>query len=136
MDHSRYSVSDPADPRFHAMALIEEKELLVDIQTELESGERSAILNEAEQLRRMLAHFFPRYQSVRVSWWFGENLKTFNRAIAAGATPEVAAVRTALGHQLALAGFSDALIHTLEGHPARYTKIVVSFRRTSVQLEI
>jgi hypothetical protein len=28
-----------------------------------------------------------------------------------------------------LAGFSDVLIRTLEGQPARYTKIVVSFRR-------
>jgi hypothetical protein len=129
MDHWRYSESDPTDPRFHATALIKQNELLVDIRTELESGERSAVLNEAEQLRRMLAHFFPRYQSVRISWWFGENLKTFNRSIAAGATPEEAVVRTALGHQLALAGFSDVLIRTLEGQPARYTKIVVSFRR-------
>jgi hypothetical protein len=131
MDHWRYSVSDPGDPRFHATALIEEDELLVDIRTELESGERSTVLNGAEQLRRMLAHFFPRFQSVRISWWFGENLKTFNRAIAAGATPEEAAGRTALGHQFALAGFSHVLIRTLEGHPARYTKIVISFRRAS-----
>jgi hypothetical protein len=129
MDHWRYSVSDPADPRFHAIALLEEDELLIDIRTELQSGERSTALNGAEHLRRMLAHFFPRYQSVRTSWWPGENLKTFNRAIAAGATPEEAAVRTALGHQLALAGFSRVLIRTLEGHPARYTNIVVSFRR-------
>jgi hypothetical protein len=58
MEHWRYSAADPTDPRFHAKALIEEGELLVDVQTELESGERSAVLNEAEQLRRMLAHFF------------------------------------------------------------------------------
>jgi hypothetical protein len=130
MDHWRYSVSDPADPRFHATALIEEDELLIDVRTELESGERSAVLKGPEHLRRILAHFFPRYQGVRTSWRFGENLTTFNRAIAAGATPEEAATRTALGHQLVLAGFSQVLIRTLEGHPARYTNIVVSFRRS------
>jgi hypothetical protein len=130
MDHWRYSVSDPADPRFHATALIEEDELLIDVRTELESGERSAALNGPEHLRRILAHFFPRYQGVRTFWRFGENLTTFNRAIAAGATPEEAAARTAVGHQLVLAGFSQVLIRTLEGHPARYTNIVVSFRRS------
>jgi hypothetical protein len=129
MDHYRYSVSDPADPRFHAAAVIEGEELLVDIRTELESGERSAVLNEVDQLRKILAHFFPRYKSIRLSWWFGDNWATFNRATAAGATPEEAAVRTALGHQVALAGFSRALIRSLEGFPARYTKIVVSFMR-------
>jgi hypothetical protein len=129
MEHYRYSVSDPSDSRFYATALIEDKELLIDIRTELESGNRSPSLNEYDQLRKILAHCYPHYQSIRMSWWFGENLVTFNRATAAGATPEEAAIRTPLGHQVALAGYSRVLIRTLEGLPARYTKIVVSFGR-------
>ncbi len=131
MDHWRYSVSDPVCASFYARGEIEEEELLIDLRTELESGERSAVLNGADQLRKILAHFFPRYKSVRVSWWFGENLVTFNRALAAGATPEVAAQRTVFGHQVALAGFSRAQILSLEGSPARYTKVIVSFSRPS-----
>ena len=129
MEHYRYSVLDPGDPRFFANAVVEEEELLIEIRTELASGERSAALNGANQLRQILAHFFPRYKSIRTSWCFGENLATFNRATAAGATTEEAVLRTAVGHQVALAGFSRVLIRSLEGFPARYTKIVVSFMR-------
>lgn len=129
MDHWRYLVSDPNDPRFRVTALIEEEELVIDIRTELESGERSATLNAADQLRRILAHFFPRYKSIRTSWWFGENLVAFNRSTAAGATPEEASIRTPVGHQLALAGYPHPLILSLEGFSARHTKIVVRFRK-------
>jgi hypothetical protein len=129
MDHYRYSATDPDDPRFCATAVVEDEELLTDIRTELESGERSALLNGADQLRKILAHFFPRYKSVRTSWWCGENLATFNRGVAAGATPEEAVVRAPMGHQLALAGFSRIVIQSLQGFPARYTKIVVRFLR-------
>jgi hypothetical protein len=129
MEHYRYSVLDPGDPRFFANAVVEEEELLIEIRTELASGERSAALNGANQLRQILAHFFPRYKSIRTSWCFGENLVTFNRATAAGATTEAAVLSTALGHQVALAGFSRVLIRSLEGRPARYTRIVVSFMR-------
>jgi hypothetical protein len=129
MDHWRYLVSDPSDPRFRVTALIEEEELVIDIRTELESGERSGALNAADQLRRILARFFPRYKSIRTSWRFGENLVALNRCTAAGATPEEAALRTPLGHQLALAGYPRPVILSLEGFPARYTKIVVSFRK-------
>jgi hypothetical protein len=127
MDHYRYSVTDPVDPRFRATGVIEREALVIDLQTELESGERSANLWAPEQVRKIMAHFVPRYKSVRTSWCVGDNLVTFNRAIAAGATPEEAAIRTSLGHQVALAGYSQAEIRTLEGHPARYTKVVVSF---------
>jgi hypothetical protein len=129
MEHYRYSVSDPGDSRFFANAVVEEEELLIDICTELPSGERSAALNEANQLRQILAHFFPRYKSIRTSWCFGGNLVTFNRATAAGATTEEAVLSTALGNQVALAGFSRVLIRSLEGFPGRYRKIVVSFMR-------
>jgi hypothetical protein len=129
MEHYRYSVSDPADARFFATAVVEEEELLIDIRTELASGERSVGLNALGQLRQILAHFFPRYKSIRASWWAGENLVTFNRATAAGATPEEAVLRTTLGHQIALAGFARVLIRSLEGFRGRYTKIVVSFMR-------
>jgi hypothetical protein len=129
MEHYRYSVLDPVDPRFFANAVVEEEELLIEIRTELASGERSAALNGANQLRQIQAHFFPRYKSIRTSWCFGENLVTFNRATAAGLTIEEAVLSTALGHQVALAGFSRVLIRSLEGFPARYTKIVVSFTR-------
>jgi hypothetical protein len=129
MDHSRYVVSDPSDPRFRVTALIEEEQLVIDLRTQLESGERSAVLNAADQLRRILARFFPRYRSVRISWRFGENLVAFNRCTAAGATPEEASRRTAVGHQLALAGYSRPQILSLEGFTARYTKVVVSFHK-------
>jgi hypothetical protein len=129
MNHWRYVMTDPSDPRFQVTALIEEGELVIDIRTELESGERSAALNTADQLRKILARFFPRYRSIRTSWQFGDNLVAFNRCVAAGATPEEAALRTALGHQLALAGYPRPLVLSLEGSPARYTKIVVSFRK-------
>ena len=129
MDHWRYLVSDPSDPRFRVTGLIEEEELVIDIRTELESGERSAALNAADQLRRILARFFPRYKSIRTSWQFGENLVAFNRCTAAGATPEEAALRTAVGYQLALAGYPHPRILSLEGFTARYTKAVVSFRK-------
>jgi hypothetical protein len=127
MDHSRYAVSDPSDARFRVTALIEEEQLVIDLRTELESGERSAVLNAADQLRRILARFVARYRSVRISWQFGENLVAFNRCTAAGATPEEAALRTPIGHQLALAGYPHPLILSLEGFSARYTKVVVSF---------
>jgi hypothetical protein len=129
MDHSRYMVLDPSDPRFRVTALIEEEELVIDLRTELESGERSTALKAADQLRRILARFVPRYRSIRISWRFGENLVAFNRCTAAGATPEEAALRTAVGHQLALAGYPRPDILSLEGFTARYTKVVVSFRR-------
>jgi hypothetical protein len=56
-------------------------------------------------------------------------LATFNRGIAAGATPGEAAVRAPMGHQLALGGFSRIVIQSLQGFPARYTKIDVRFLR-------
>jgi uncharacterized protein with von Willebrand factor type A (vWA) domain len=127
MDHYRYCVFDPVDPRLKATGVIEHEELVIDLQTEPESGERSAHLWEPDHVRKIMAHFVPRYKSVRTSWSVGDNLVTFNRAIAAGATPEEAAIRTSLGHQVALAGYSRAEIRSLEGHPARYTKVVVSF---------
>jgi hypothetical protein len=129
MDHSQSVVVDPSDPRFRVTALIEEEELVIDLRTELESGERSAALKAADQLRRILARFVPRYRSIRISWRFGENLVAFNRCTATGATPEEAAQRTAVGHQLALAGYPRPQILTLEGFTARYTKVVVSFRK-------
>jgi hypothetical protein len=129
MDHYRYLATDPGDPRFFATAVVEDEELLIDIRTELESGERSAVLKGADQLRKVLAHFVPRYKSVRTSWWFGDNLAAFNRGIAAGATPEEAVVRAPMGHQLALAGFSRIVTQSVQGFPARYTKIVVRFLR-------
>jgi hypothetical protein len=129
MHHYHYSVSDPANSRFYATAVIEDEELLIDIRTELESGHRSLGLNKYDQLRKILAHCYPRYKSIRMSWWFGDDLATFNRATAAGATLEEAAIATPLGHQVALSGFSRVLIRSLEGFPTRFTKIVVSFEK-------
>ena len=127
MDHFRYFASDPADPGFQVTGVIEGDELVLDIRTESESGERSLGLWGLEHLRKVMAHFAPRYRSVRTSWWVGDNLKAFNRAIAVGATPEQAAIRTPIGHQLALTGYSQVLLRSLKGHPARYTEVVVSF---------
>jgi hypothetical protein len=127
VNHYRYSVSDPNDSRFQVIGVIEGEELFVDLRTESETGERSAVLWPADHLRKIMAHFVPHYKSVRTSWSIGENLRAFNRAIAAGAKPEEAATKTSLGHQIALAGYSRAEIHALDGYPARYTKVVVSF---------
>jgi hypothetical protein len=110
MHHDRYSVSDPFDSRFRATGVIECEELVIDLQTESESGDLSVNLWAPDHLRKIMAHFVPRYKSVRTSWCVGDNLVTFNRAIAAGATPEEAAIRTLTGHQLALAGYSRAEI--------------------------
>jgi len=130
MNHYKYHVSDPIDPRFEATAYVDRSELLFDLKVELESGERSTILRAPDQLRKILAHFAPRYDSLRFSWSYGENLKAFNRAAATGASKEEAALQTVIGRQVALAGYENASIQTLEGLPARYTKVVVSFRKT------
>jgi hypothetical protein len=127
MDHYRYSVSDSTDPRLKATGVIEREELVIDLHTKSESSERPGDMWALDHVRKIMAHFVPRYKSVRTSWCVGDNLVTFNRAIAAGATPEEAAIRTLLGHQIALAGYSQVQILSLEGHPARYTKVVVSF---------
>lgn len=129
MNHHKYHVADPIDPRFEATATLNEGELLFNIRVELESGERSIFLRAPDQLRKILAYFAQRYDSLRVCWSYGDNLKNFNRAIAAGATNEEAALRTPTGHQLALAGYSDVAIQSLEGLRARHTKVGVCFRK-------
>jgi hypothetical protein len=129
MNHYRYHAADPIDPRFEATAYVKAGELFFDIRVELESGERSISLRGPDQLRKILAYFAQRYDSLRVCWMYGDNLKTFNRAIAAGATNEEAVLRTATGHQLALAGYSNVVIQSLEGLRARHTKVVVCFRK-------
>ena len=127
MNHDRYSVSDPTDPRFRASASVKAGELEVDIRVELESGETSTVLRGPDELRKILAHFVPRYRSVHVCWSYGDNLKAFNRAIAVGATADEAALRTWTGHQLALAGYSNVSIQSLEGSTGRFTKVTVCF---------
>jgi hypothetical protein len=129
MNHYRYHVADPIDPRFEATASVNKGELLFDIRVELESGERSTVLRGPDELRKILAHFVPRYQSVRVCWSYGDNLRAFNRATAAGATTDEAALRTWTGHQLALAGYSNVSIQSLEGSTGRFTKVTVCFRK-------
>ena len=129
MNHYRYHVLDPVDPRFEATATVNEGELLCDIRVELETGERSTVLRGPDQLRKILAHFIPRYQSVCVCWSYGDSLKAFNRAMAAGAIADEAALRTWVGHQLAMAGYSSVSIQSLEGSTTRFTKVTVCFRK-------
>jgi len=129
MNHYRYHASDPIDPRFEATACVDAGELLFDIRVELESGERSISLRGPDQLRKILVHFARRYDRLRVCWSYGDNLKAFNSAVAAGATNEEAVLRTSTGHQLALAGYSNVAIQSLEGCCARYTRLVVCFRK-------
>jgi hypothetical protein len=129
VNHYRYHAADPVDPRFEATASVNAGELVFDIKVELESGERSNSLRGPDQLRKILAYFAQRYDSLRVYWAYGENLKAFNRAVAAGATNEEAVLRTATGNQLALAGYSNVAIQSLEGLRARHTKVVVCFRK-------
>ena len=129
MNHYEYHLTDPIDSRFEATASVNKGELLFNIRIELESGERSTVLRGPDELRKILAHFVPRYQTVRVCWSYGDNLKAFNRAIAVGATADEAALRTWTGHLLALAGYSNVSIRSLEGSTARFTKVVVCFRK-------
>jgi hypothetical protein len=127
MEHYDYSVSDPVDPRFEASATVQRGQLLLSIRTQLESGERSPALREAEQFRKIVAHFARRFHSISVSWSYGDDLAAFNRAAAAGATPEEAALRTCTGQQAAVAGFSRVQIESLERQPGRYSKVAVNF---------
>ena len=129
MNHYRYHVADPIDSRFEATASVNKGELLLDIIVELESGERSTVLRGPDELRKILAHFVPRYQSVRVCWSCGENLKAFNRATAVGAAADEAALQTWTGRQLALAGYSNVSIQSLEGSTGRFTTVTVCFSK-------
>ena len=129
MDHFEYSVSDPIDPRFEASATVQRGQLFLNIRTHLESGERAPALREADQFRKIVAHFARRFHSISVSWSYGDDLETFNRAAAAGATPEEAALRTWTGQQAALAGFSRVQIRSLARQPGRYSKVVLSFAK-------
>ena len=127
MDHYNYSVSDPVDPRFQVSATVRRGELLLTIRVQLESGERAPALREAEQFRKIVTHFARRFHSIGVSWTYGDDLAAFNRAIAAGAAPEEAALRTWTGQQAAAAGYSRARVRSLERQPGRYCKVAVSF---------
>ena len=127
MDHYDYSDSDPLDPRFQASATVQRGELRLTIRTQLESGERAPALREAEQFRKVVAHFARRFHSISVSWTYGDNLAAFNRAIAAGAAPEEAALRTWTGQQAAAAGYSRVQILSLERQPGRYSRVAGTF---------
>jgi len=104
-DHSRYSVSDPANPRFQAFATLDystlmglkQDELTLTIRTKLDNGQRSTVLRGGEQFRKIVAHFAGRFTGIRGSWSYDDNLEAFNRAVAAGAQPEEAAVKTWTG---------------------------------------
>jgi hypothetical protein len=130
MDHYHYSVSDPLDPRFQASATVQRGELCLTIRTQLESGERAPSLREAEQFRKIVAHFARRFHRISVFWTYGDDLAAFNRAIAAGAAPEEAALRTWTGQQAAAAGYSRAQVRSLERGPGRYSKVAVSFGKS------
>lgn len=127
IDHYRYAVIDPIDPRFEASATVGRGELLLTIRTELESGERSPAIRKSDQFRKIVAHFARRFESIVVTWSYGDDLTAFNRAIAAGATPEEAASRTWTGLQGAAAGYSRVVVRSLEKMPGRYSKVVVTF---------
>ena len=129
MDHYDYSVSDPIDPRFQASATVHRGELLLTIRVQLESGERAPALREAEQFRKIVAHFARRFHSISLSWTYGDDLAAFNRAIATGAAPEEAALWTWTGQQAAAAGYSRPQIRSLESQPGRYSKVAVSFAK-------
>jgi hypothetical protein len=129
MDHYHYSVADPLDPRFQASATVQRGELLLTIRVRLESGERAPALREAEQFRKIVTHFARRFHSIDVSWTYGDDLAAFNRAVAAGAAPEEAALRTWTGQQAGAAGYSRPQIRSLERRPGRYSKVAVSFSK-------
>jgi hypothetical protein len=130
MNYRVYRAVDPDDPRFEAAAVLEGNELSLDIRVELETGERSINLQWPDQLRRILTYFANRYESLKVCWSYGDNLKAFNRASAAGADLRRAALRTPIGHQLGLAGYREIAIESLEGLPGWHTKVVVCFRKS------
>jgi len=120
-DHSRYSVSDPANPKFQAFATLDystltslkQDELTLTIRTKLDNGQRSTVLRGR----------------IRGSWSYDDNLEAFNRAVAAGAQPEEAAVKTWTGQQAAAAGYTRVVIRSLEGQAGGYKKVVACFFR-------
>jgi hypothetical protein len=126
-DFSRYVASDPANPRFQAFATLDGDELTLLIRTKLPNGQRSKVLNAAEQFKKILVHFAGRFTSIRGSWSYDDNLETFNRTVLAGDAPEVAALKTWTGRQCAAAGYKRAIIRSLEGQAGSYTKVVASF---------
>ena len=128
-DLRRYVATDPANPRFQAFATLDGDELTLLIRTKLPNGQRSTVLNAAEQFKKILVHFAGRFTSIRGSWSYDDNLDSFNRAVVAGDAPEVAALKTWTGRQCAAAGYKRAILRSAEGRPGAYTKVVVSFLR-------
>jgi hypothetical protein len=126
-DLRRYSVTDPANPRFQAFATLEDDEVTLLIRTKLPTGQRSTVLRGADQFRKILVHFAGRFKSIRGSWSYDDNLATFNRAVLAGLSQEEAALKTWTGQQAAAAGYTRAVIRSVEGQPGNYTKVVASF---------
>ena len=117
-DHSRYSVSDLANPKFQAFATLDYSTLTSLKQdeltlTKLDNGQRSTVLRGR----------------IRGSWSYDDNLEAFNRAVAAGAQPEEAAVKTWTGQQAAAAGYTRVVIRSLEGQAGGYKKVVACFFR-------
>jgi RHS repeat-associated protein len=123
-----YYVQDPAHPRFYAKGNVTPRgELSISIRTELESGQRSALLRGQEQFERIVKFFEGRFSSIKGSWQFGKNLDKFNELTAKGVSPEAAAGQTWAAEQAAAAGFKKVTVENLQGTPGKYESVQVLF---------
>ncbi|MEV0108680.1 hypothetical protein AB0H42_20400 [Nocardia sp. NPDC050799] len=125
----RYYKQDTASPRLHAEGKVLGSSLFVSLRTELENGQRSTLLNGAEQFQTILKFFEGKFTSIVGNWQFGSNLAGLNELTGKGLSLEVAAAKTWTGKQAAKAGFERVEIVNVEGSPGEYTSAMVEFNR-------
>ncbi|MFI6368330.1 hypothetical protein ACIBG0_37015 [Nocardia sp. NPDC050630] len=125
----RYYKQDTANPRLHAEGKVLGSSLFVSLRTKLENGQRSTLLNGAEQFQTILKFFEGKFTSIVGNWQFGSNLAGLNELTGKGLSLEAAAARTWTGKQAAKAGFERVEIVNVEGSPGEYTSAMVEFTR-------
>ena len=124
-DH--YLVTDSSNVRFQAYAYVENGLLQITLRTKLENGLRSMVLHGAEQFQLILQHFTGRFRAIRGNWVYGDNLQSFNMAVAAGLSVEQAALQTWTGQQALAAGFGRVEIVELYGASGSFSQVKVNF---------
>jgi Domain of unknown function (DUF4157) len=124
-----YRAVDPANKQLVAVGYFREGELELHIRAQTDAGTRGAIRG-AEQFQKIVDYFgVSNIRSIKGSWSYGDNLSDFNKAIAAGATPEKAAASTWTGKQASKVGFTAVHVMRTYGVAPAYEKVEVSFTR-------
>ncbi len=59
----------------------------------------------------------------------GSNLRSFNKAVQSGLSPQEAAFKTFTGENARALGFDNVQIHRLEGTPGNYTSVELTFQK-------